>query len=192
MAGMTPINRALTLVPKRAESRQSEQLRDTFVDSGVAAALSSIDHQVLYGRRGTGKTHALKYIAVSVDSETDLAVYTDLRTIGSPEGLFMGAQVHATERAGRLMRDLLHQVYDALLELAVEDDVLIRNKVFLDRLDAVLIAIGSVSIVGEIESETADTTAETRASSAGLDVKASASGVLGRLRGGAHEELRGD
>ena len=52
-SGLSAINRALNLIPKRAESRQAERLRDTFVDSGVAAALEAIDHQVLYGRRGT-------------------------------------------------------------------------------------------------------------------------------------------
>ena len=60
--GLAAINRALNLIPKRAESRQAERLRDTFVDPGVAAALEAIDHQVLYGRRGTGKTHALRYL----------------------------------------------------------------------------------------------------------------------------------
>ena len=61
-SGLAAINRALNLIPKRAESRQAERLRDTFVDSGVAAALEAIDHQVLYGRRGSGKTHALRYL----------------------------------------------------------------------------------------------------------------------------------
>ena len=50
------LNRALNSVPKRAEARQADQLRDTFVDSAVAAALEAIDHQVMYGRRGTGNT----------------------------------------------------------------------------------------------------------------------------------------
>lgn len=64
------------------------QLRDTFVDSGVAAALESIDHQVLYGRRGTGKTHALQYLASTRTDDGDIGIYIDLRVIGSAQGLF--------------------------------------------------------------------------------------------------------
>ena len=63
--GLSQINRVLNQIPKRAEQRQTNQLRDTFVDSGVAAVLQGVDHQALYGRRGTGKTHALRYLGVN-------------------------------------------------------------------------------------------------------------------------------
>jgi Cdc6-like AAA superfamily ATPase len=101
--GLSQMNRALNLIPKRAEQRQSDRLRETFLDSGVAVALEAIDHQVLYGRRGTGKTHALRYIESQIQARGDVAVYVDLRTIGSPEGLFMGDRVLPTERAARLL-----------------------------------------------------------------------------------------
>jgi hypothetical protein len=97
-SGLAAINRALNLIPKRAESRQAERLRDTFVDSGVAAALEAIDDQVLYGRRGTGKTHALRYLETTVGARGGMAVYVDLRTIGSPDGLFAGQTMPPTER----------------------------------------------------------------------------------------------
>src|SRR4051794_1336833 len=103
------MNRAFNLVPKRAESRQTEQLRDTFVDSGVAIVMEVVDHQLLYGRRGTGKTHALRYLETVVRSRKDIPVYLDLRTIGSPEGLFVGETIKPTERAARLLVDLLGQ-----------------------------------------------------------------------------------
>ena len=38
-------------------------LVETFVDAGTLfASLASPDHQILSGRRGTGKTHALSYL----------------------------------------------------------------------------------------------------------------------------------
>jgi hypothetical protein len=123
-SGLAAINRALNLIPKRAESRQAERLRDTFVDSGVAAALEAIDDQVLYGRRGTGKTHALRYLETTVGARGDIAVYVDLRTIGSPDGLFAGQTMPPTERAARLLVDLLGQVHDALLAAAIDDEAL--------------------------------------------------------------------
>lgn len=81
--GLSQFNRALNLIPKRAEQRHSERLRETFLDSGVAVALEAIDHQVVYGRRGTGKTHALRYIESQIQSRGDVAVYADLRTKGA-------------------------------------------------------------------------------------------------------------
>ena len=117
--GLSPLNRLLNLVPKRAEMRQSDELRETFVDSGVAVALEAVDHQVLYGRRGTGKTHALRYLESIVGASGNVPVYVDLRTVGSPEGLFQSDAVHPTERAARLLVDMLTHVHEALLEAAL-------------------------------------------------------------------------
>ena len=55
------INKSLLGIVKRAEKQSIEQLVATFVDIGpLFKILSNIDHQILYGRRGTGKTHAFK------------------------------------------------------------------------------------------------------------------------------------
>ena len=151
MAGLADINRAFNLVPKRAEARATEQLRETFVDSGIAAALEAVDHQVLYGRRGTGKTHALRYLETSVTRRGGVTVYLDLRTIGSPEGLFAGDQVPPIERTARLLVDLLNQVHDALLSAALQDDSLLTDSSFVTRLDSLLAAITTLRVTGNIE-----------------------------------------
>lgn len=145
------MNRALNLVPKRAESRQTEQLRDTFVDSGIAIVMETVDHQILYGRRGTGKTHALRYLETVVAGQGNIPIYLDLRTIGSPEGLFMGEMMPPTERAARLLVDLLGQFHDALLALIVSDDELIENETLVSRLDRLVDTITTVRISGEVE-----------------------------------------
>lgn len=167
-SGVLPINRLLNLIPKRAESRQTERLRDTFVDSGVAAALESVDHQVLYGRRGTGKIHALRYLETRIQSTGDVAVYIDLRIMGSPEGLFVGERLHPTERAARLLVDLLGQLHDELIGTALNDDRLIVDTAFVDRLDTLLAAITTVKVEGTIE------TAAERESKAGDKITGSA------------------
>ncbi len=87
MTALSPINRALNQIPKRAEKQEDPQLHETFVDSGVADVLGSVDHQVLYGRRGTGKTHAVSYLGSEAQSRGDVALNIDLRTIGSPDGV---------------------------------------------------------------------------------------------------------
>ena len=149
--GLSQINRALNLIPKRAEQRQSERLRETFLDSGVAVALEAVDNQVLYGRRGTGKTHALRYVESQIREHGDVAVYADLRTVGSPEGLFMGDQVQTTERAARLLVDLLNIVHDEILSAALDDDALSTDARFVDHLDALLASIATVRVEGSIE-----------------------------------------
>lgn len=151
MAGLTDINRAFNLVPKRAEARASEELRKTFVDSGVSAALEAIDHQVLYGRRGTGKTHALRYLQTLVERRGDVGIYLDLRLLGSPEGLFAGEQITAVDRTGRLLVDLLNQLHDAVLTAAMSDDGLLTSADFVNNLDALLQAISTIRVEGDVE-----------------------------------------
>lgn len=57
------LNRAMLQIQKRAESGDQHTLASTFVDAGpLFDLLSTPDHQIMFGRRGTGKTHALLYL----------------------------------------------------------------------------------------------------------------------------------
>jgi hypothetical protein len=182
--GLSPINRALNLVPKRAESRQTERLRETFVDSGVAAALEAVDHQVLYGRRGTGKTHALRYVETVVTSQGDFAVYADLRTIGSPEGLFVADVVPPTERAARLLVDLLSEIHDVLLTAALEDEALIVDETFIAKLDDLADSVSTVRVAGEVERSVEDESKAGMTEEAAVDLSLGAKPSLDIHAGG--------
>ena len=58
------INLSLMRLSRRSEKVDSEALVRTFVDVGpLFNLLSIVDNQILFGRRGTGKTHALRYLA---------------------------------------------------------------------------------------------------------------------------------
>jgi hypothetical protein len=148
---LSAINRALNRIPKRADQRHADQLRHTFVDSGVFDVLEVIDQQVVYGRRGTGKTHALRYLETEVNTRGDIAVYADLRTVGSPEGLFLGEAAPPTERAGRLLVDLLTQVHDSLLAAVIDDEKLIGDNALVKKLDDLVVALTSIRVAGEVE-----------------------------------------
>lgn len=189
--GLSKVNRALNLIPKRAEQRQSDRLRETFLDSGVAVALESIDHQVLYGRRGTGKTHALRYVESVIKAAGDIAVYTDLRTIGSPEGLFMGDQVAPTERAARLLVDLLGVVHEGLMSAALDDEALLTDIQFVNRLDALLAAVTTVRVEGNVEIAHETLTKATEAAAASLSFSLSKTPDLtATVSGGGSSEAR--
>ncbi|HVR08403.1 MAG TPA: hypothetical protein VMW75_10170, partial [Thermoanaerobaculia bacterium] len=83
------INVAFMKLSRRAEGVERTTLIETFVDVGpLFTLLSTSDHQVVYGRRGTGKTHAFAYLTAAVTKAGELAIYLDMRTIGSTGGLY--------------------------------------------------------------------------------------------------------
>lgn len=187
-ASLSVLNKALNRIPKRAEQRHADQLRATFVDSGVSALLEAPDHQVLYGRRGTGKTHAMRYLEGHVNGIGSLAIYVDLRTVGSADGLFGGPAALPTERAGKLVVDLLGQVHDSLIAFAVENDDLIADTAFISKLDALAIAITTVRIGGDVEVEQQGEQSSSRSRSATLSASLSKSPSIGLTAGAVSGE----
>ena len=114
------INRALMRCAKRAEKIDPDRLVDTFVQEGsLFARLASRDHQILFGRRGTGKTHALKYLARTLTGDGRIAVYVDLQTIGSTGGLYADPGVPIAEAGTRLLVDALAAIHDQLVDYAL-------------------------------------------------------------------------
>jgi len=88
------INSAFVGISRRAESVDRKTLVQTFVDLGpLIPVLKSRDHQIVYGRRGTGKTHALLYVAEQLRGEQVLPVYIDLRNMGSSGGIYADPQI---------------------------------------------------------------------------------------------------
>lgn len=151
MPGLSPLNLALTKIAARAERRDADVLRDTFVESGVGEQLDTIDQQILYGRRGTGKTHAATYLVGEVRKRGDVALYVDLRTVGSPDGVLDPASAPVTQRATGLLVDLLGQVRDGLEDAVLDDETLVADDKFVSKLDELLIAITNVEVSGDVE-----------------------------------------
>jgi len=117
------VNKALLGITRRAEKRDARQLVDSFVEVGsVFHALATVDHQVLYGRRGTGKTHILSYLVSKHREAGAVAVALDMRTIGSSGGLYADPSTPLAERASRLLKDTLLALHDSLLEEACSND----------------------------------------------------------------------
>jgi len=148
------LNQALLRIPRRAENSARHTVSGTYVEAGsLAALLHSSDHQILYGRRGTGKTHALLHLADLVTNMADVAVYVDLRTIGSAGGIHADTALPAAERGTHLLIDTIEEVHDGLLTVAMERDVADPTGL-LRGLDALAEAATTVKVVGEVERET--------------------------------------
>jgi hypothetical protein len=117
----TQTNNALMRLSKRAESQDKSKLVQTFVDVGTLfTLLSRLDHQIIYGRRGTGKTHAITYLAEKRRETGDCVVYLDLRTVGSTGGIFGDTLIPLSERATRLLADTLPAFHGGMMDCYVD------------------------------------------------------------------------
>lgn len=110
------ITAAVSGIYHRAERQpDTEYVVGTFVDTGVVMQLMNLNNQVVYGRRGTGKTHLLKVLGNSLGGDPGNAVCSlDLRTIGSTLQ-FSDEAVPVKARALSLFRDVLAEVHRVLL-----------------------------------------------------------------------------
>ncbi|MBV9142437.1 MAG: hypothetical protein JO115_16265 [Pseudonocardiales bacterium] len=165
------LNQALMRIPRRAESTDRSTLAMTFVSAGsFSAMLHSTDHQILYGRRGTGKTHALQYLSDLIEHTGDVPVYVDLRTIGSAEGIYTDSNLSPAVRGTHLLVDTLEAIQDELLSVAFGCEIGDQDALLL-ALEALAEAASAVKVVGEVEQET--TVNGLVESSAGLELTVS-------------------
>lgn len=165
------LNRALLRLEKRAEGVDRDKLVTTFVDVGpLTTLLGSRDHQIVFGRRGTGKTHALLYVSEERTRERDVVVYLDLRRIGSTGGLYADPDISLSERATRLLADVLGAVHDELLTVFYERDDIDLGPIG-TALDQFVTAATSVQVRGTItaERETEASESRDRGSSLGFE-----------------------
>jgi len=147
---MKPINRVLLGLSKRAERASSAQLVASFVDVGsLLASVTNNDHQVIYGRRGTGKTHVLSKLHADALSGGNFPILIDLRTLGSTGGIYSDSSLPLSERATRLITDLLWALHDGIMERALDDES-VDLAALQPRIDALRDSISQVSVVGQV------------------------------------------
>ena len=112
---MEPIKQAIIDVTLRADKGEDDALINSFVEVGsVIPLLKSKNDYVLYGRRGSGKTHVLKYLQHKLTEEGDICLYIDLRTIGSSASLYADSSIPFSQRTNRLMIDVVTEISNQL------------------------------------------------------------------------------
>ena len=141
---------------KRAEKATEESLVQTFVDSApLFALLSTQNNQIIYGRRGTGKTHALKVLAEHVEKRGEISVFLDMRTVGSNGSIYGDASRPLTERASTLLSDALNGLANEFYSITLNVIDRHPDKAELARrLDALTTSISTVRISGDVSEET--------------------------------------
>jgi hypothetical protein len=163
-------------VQRRAEAVDRHTLVQTFVDIGALfTVLSSRDHQIVYGRRGTGKTHALLYAAEQAKKEDAIPVYVDLRSIGSSGGLYADLSIPLPQRATRLLLDVLGSIHETLLQYLIESGMDLASVG--PALDQLAAAVTEVEVVGETQRDTRDSNDHEQQTRSGSKVALKASPV---------------
>jgi hypothetical protein len=177
---------------KRAEKATEESLVATFVDSApLFALLSTQNNQVIYGRRGTGKTHALRVLAESVEKQGDFPVFLDLRTVGSNGSIYSDGSKPLAERASILLSDalggLLNEFYSvalSVIERHPNPDEVTR------RLDALQASLTTIKITGDVgvEGRSIDKQSQLSTVSSSAEISAKAAAKIGSSIEGGREK----
>jgi hypothetical protein len=182
---------AVSKILQRSERQVDDQkMLETFVDLGILAQLATRNNQIIYGRRGTGKTHVFRDLDAQLESQdpNNVVVYIDARTLGS-SAQFGDASLDMQRRVVALLRDIFGSIYNDLLEEIIEKGG-DNAKTALTVLDTLLPAITEP---GKIETEETQTTATASAgSSDGTASVGAKAGPLSASIGGSSKSEQSD
>lgn len=157
MLSNSDANRCFMRFRDRAERITAAQVAETFVSVGpLMDVLESHNNQIMYGRRGTGKTHALRYFASERQKAGDIAIYIDCQHLGSNGSIYNDITLEVPERASRLLVDVCTSIHSQLLDVFTDP----RSKWDLSKavpiLDSFIDRAMETRIVGSIEAESTD------------------------------------
>ncbi len=175
-------NRCFMKFQDRAERITAKQVAETFVAVGpLLDLLQSSNNQIMYGRRGTGKTHALRYFQTLRNAAGDVALYIDATNIGSNGSIYNDASLPLSERAVRLLVDICSSIHHGLLEIFAEAQQGWNLADAAEVLDGFVGAFTETRVDGDVDKELSlkhDRSKKSTAS-ATLNVASSISGALG-------------
>lgn len=171
---LTSVHKSLIGFNKRAERTSSDLLVATFVDSApLFDLLSTTNNQVIYGRRGTGKTHALKFLSEQVIKTGGLPIYLDLRSVGSNGSIYGDTSKSLAERASVLVIDVLTAMHDELYQVALAKiDAAPNPGEITIRVDDFARSISTVEVKGITETEKQEAAATSAQTDIGASIKA--------------------
>lgn len=114
------IKDAILQLAQRADKNDDSTLVSTFVQVGaVMPLLLSKNNHILFGRRGTGKTHVLKYLKKAIEDSNEIALYIDMRLLGSSNSIYSNSNIPIEQRTLRLLSDVIKEIHDGILNYLV-------------------------------------------------------------------------
>lgn len=100
---------AIQQIAVRAERQDPSMAVDSFYDCHIIEHLKNINHQIIQGRRGTGKTHILHVLRNSIEEDNVHCFFFDCKSTGSA-GEIADENIPQKHRAIQLMRDFLMEL----------------------------------------------------------------------------------
>lgn len=133
--------KAVSSILLRAERQQDKsKITETFVDIGILPQLENNNNQIVYGRRGTGKTHVLKVLDINLKrNKKKIVSYIDARILGSAHQ-FSDPNVPTNNRCMSLFKDILHEITNKILNFLLEVEPKNYEKAF-DAIDELSISV---------------------------------------------------
>ena len=115
---------AILQMPRRADKWDEEVLVKTFVNIGpLIPTLLGVNNQILFGRRGTGKTHVLRFLKSIIEKEkNDCCIFIDIRQIGSTGSIYSDQSIPSHQRAARLFTDILQEVRNQIIRFVTKNE----------------------------------------------------------------------
>lgn len=113
------MSHAVSNISARSEREPDVKvLKSTYVETGILPQLENYNNQILYGRRGTGKTHVLQVLGQEIEQDTgSYSMYVDIRLLGSAH-LFTDSSRPVADRCVAVFKDLLGLIQSRLLDIA--------------------------------------------------------------------------
>jgi hypothetical protein len=181
------IGRAVSgIVPNSDQQLGDEVLESTFVDVGILGQLDANNNQVLFGRRGTGKSHLLRLLTARRNLlPGHAAVFVDLRRLGSAQ-LMVNTDKPLAVRSISVFRDLLGALQSHLLDLATDPrypgrlDALESVSALADVIASVSSRVSGRDITREVGGTASDSTRLSATVSASPSVQATLGGDRSR------------
>jgi hypothetical protein len=113
------LTKAVSAIAQRSERQPDlQKLVGAFVDVGILPQIENSNNQIIYGRRGTGKTHVLRVLGSKFEARKSAVSYIDARTLGSTSQ-FSDPNVDLSTRCTALFRDILGEIHNTLLDYIV-------------------------------------------------------------------------
>lgn len=119
----TKFQAAVSNIQPRADREANDEiLSRTYVDTGILPQLANSNNQILYGRRGTGKSHVLRVLGLQIEKQSPgTSLYIDLRVLGSA-GLMTEIDRPLSDRCVAVFKDLLSLVQGQLMDIVTRPD----------------------------------------------------------------------
>jgi len=111
------ISVGVSKILQRSERQEDyTKIIDSFVDTGIIDQILNDNNQIIYGRRGTGKTHLLRVLQQKIlDEANTVCIYIDCRNLGS-SSQFTDNSKSLQVRCLSLFKDILQFINQDLLE----------------------------------------------------------------------------